>query len=106
MPLPTCDFCSAMYPTRTYDAGGEIRLRAFVESGPQMGPAHHFTRLWAACDECGDLIDLGDLYALEQRALQDINSIWKGTPEFVEVVNQAIAGLYSELRNHPLVRVK
>ena len=54
-----CDFCYAKNPTRAYDAGSEIRLRVFVESGPQVGPCQVFDRLWAACERCGDLIDRG-----------------------------------------------
>ena len=47
-----CDFCSQRLATRHYDAGQDILVRMFVESGPEVGPAHNYTRVWAACERC------------------------------------------------------
>ena len=77
-----CDFCSQRLATRHYDAGQDILVRMFVESGPEVGPAHNYTRVWAACERCSEFIDRGDIAGL--KAL--VFSLWNESPEFVALM--------------------
>jgi hypothetical protein len=103
--IPKCDFCSSLKPTRTYDAGGEITASAFVESGPQIGQTQLFTRLWAACEECGAYLDREDIDGLKQRVLNDAHFVFPRDPEFIKMYSDALGVLYDELKRHKLVRV-
>ena len=106
-----CDFCSQRLATRHYDAGQDILVRVFVESGPEVGPAHNYTRVWAACERCSEFIARGDIAGL--KAL--VFSLWNESPEFVALMadpdgralaKQMLDTVYDTLATTTMVRVK
>jgi hypothetical protein len=83
----------------------------FVESGPEVGPAHNYTRVWAACERCSEFIDRGDIAGL--KAL--VFSLWNESPEFLALMadpdgralaKQMLDTVYDTLATTTMVRVK
>ena len=109
--LDLCDFCSQQFATRQYDAGDDIVMRIFVESGPEVGPAHNYTRIWAACERCSTYIDRGDIIGLKALVIE----LWNKHPDFKEMMadpdgralaQQMLDSVYDNLATKTMVRVK
>lgn len=102
--MTNCDFFNATCPTRTYRTADSstVRMRAFMESGPLL-QEHHFTLQWAACEHCGELIDVGDWDGLARRVMHSLGAL--GVPA-CEAVKEWVQSTYGELKAAGMVRVR
>ena len=102
--ITNCDFCNDLCPTRTYRTADRstVRVRAFVESGPQF-QEHHFTPEWEACDSCGNIIDAGDWDGLAMRVMRSLDAL--GVPT-TEAIKEWLHSTYGELKAAGMMRVR
>lgn len=104
-----CDFCGRQEPTRTYDAGQEVPLAAFMESGPKLGPTMCYSRTWLSCEKCGELIDGGDWSGLLAMVLEMPWLEGAKPPrneEERELMRRALGAVYGKLEQLGLKRVQ
>ncbi len=106
-----CDFCSMHPATRQYDAGAEVIMQAFIESGPEIGPTHVYSCVWSSCERCGEYLDNEDMEGLKQLVI----TLWETNPMFADMVldpegkrqmADMLTQLYGALGSRRMVRIR